>query len=69
MYPHIREINLNAVNIINLSIWLSRIHILHLSKDCIHIGTWGKVYAVLCNEILRISLTELTNFHALMSER
>ena len=69
MYPHIRDINLHAVNIIYLCIWLSREHILYLCEDCIHIGTWSKIYAVLCDKILRKSLAQLTNLHTLMSKR
>ena len=65
MHPLVGEVNLHAVDIVNL---LVCIHFLDFCKNSIDISSRRKVYAVLGNVIVGESRTQLAHLASLVSQ-
>ena len=65
MYPLVGKVNLHAVDVVDLFVLE---HLLHLVQYSINIGSWCEVDAVLCDEIVRIFLTQLAHLLALVCQ-
>ena len=66
--PLVWEIELDAIDICYVDILLLTIHLLYLDENCIYIGRWSEVNAVLGDEIVREAGTEFAHLAAFVSQ-
>ena len=65
MNPLVGKVNLNAVDVVHLLVFVK---VLHLLENSVYIGVWSKVDTVLGNEIWRIGCTKFAHLHLLVCQ-